>query len=191
MIRRKSLFCKIKKIKKPSIFLYTYSKDDVPDLTRQNCPACRAQGQYKSHGFYKRYVIDFYKGKPSAFQVCIQRVRCSCGHTHALLKDILIPYCQYTIRFILQVLKKYFRHSLTINEICQLYRISEPTLYRLKKIFLLHRELWIGLVRSREEQEAFFIQFIQCCSDLSDLLHTFFRKTGFSFLQSHANPAYS
>ncbi len=174
---------------KPSVSLYTLP--DYPDLSFRNCPACRARGQFKSHGRYSRYVVDLRNGRPVVFQVSILRVKCACGHTHALLKDLLVPYCQYTLRFMFQVLKTYLRRSRTVRQICDDFRIAPPTLYRWKKLFLAHRQLLLGLLHSRESDPAYFLQFIERVLVLSDFLQDFFRKAGFSFLQSHANPAFS
>lgn len=189
MIRRRSLFCNTLYKFKPSYSLYSLS--DYPELDHQNCPACRTRGRYKPHGCYERNVVDFYGGKPVTLKVRISRVRCSsCKHTHALLLDTLIPYCQYSLRFILQVLKMYFRHSHTIEGICDLFQISAPTLYRWKRLFLRHRELWLGVLRSQRPSLS-FLQFLDRTSDLSSQLENFFHRFHFSFLQSHANPAYS
>lgn len=191
MIRRFYLLCNILKAGKPSGLLYTYLGEDLPDLSRENCPACHARGMYHSHGHYYRYVIDLLGGKPVSLRVPIRRVKCACGHTHAILKDSIIPYCQYSLRFILQVLKAYFRHSRTVAQICDDFQIAPPTLYRWKRLFLVHKELWLGLLRSRELMPSAFLQFICRQPDISKFLQPFFRKASFSFLQSHANPAYS
>ena len=146
---------------------------------------------FEDHGHYSRYVIDLRQGKPETYRVDIRRVKCACGHTHALLKDMLVPYCQYSLRFILQVLKAYFRRSRTVAQICERFRIAPPTLYRFKKLFLSHRELWVGLVLSGQQDPASFLQFLEHQKIPSVFLRSFFLKTTFSFLQSHANPAYS
>ena len=176
-------------IKNPSVSLYTLS--DYPDLSLLNCPACRTRGHFKPHGCYSRYVIDFWNGRPSVFLVTILREKCECGHTHALLNDFLVPYSSYTLRFMLQVLKAYLRRSRTVQKICSDFQITPPTLYRWKRLFLSHRTLLIGLLRSKESDPAYFLQFIDRVPVLSDFLEAFFRKVSFSFLQSHHNPAYS
>lgn len=191
MIRRIALFCNIEKIGEPSERLYTYTNADLPDLSGEHCPACGAKGMFKKHGSYRRYVVDRRKGKNVVLHLSISRVKCACGCTHALLKDTMIPYCQYSLRFILQVLRTYFRHSRTVAQICADFQIAAPTLYRWKKIFLSHRELWLGLLRSREQDPCAFLCFLSHHHALSGFLQPFFLKTAFSFLQSHANPAYS
>ena len=84
----------------------------------------------------------------------------------------------------------YFRHSHTIEDLCDLFQISAPTLYRWKRLFLSHRELWLGVLRSQEPSLS-FLRFLDQTSDLSGQLENFFHRFHFSFLQSHANPAYS
>lgn len=191
MIRRISLLCNTQRISEPDDLLFTYPGDELPDLSLVNCPACRARGMYQPHGSYKRYVVDVYRGKIYELQVAVPRVRCTCGHTHALLKDTLIPYSQYTLRFILTVLKAYFRHSRTVAQICRDFCIAAPTLYRWKRVFLAHRELWLGLLRSRDSDPSYFLRFIDHQPHLSSFLHAFFLREATSFLQLHRNPAYS
>lgn len=60
----------------------------------------------------------------------------NCEHYHALLPSIIIvPYCQYSLFFILSALfaKKY--SNITINEIAETFQISISTLYRWEKRF--------------------------------------------------------
>lgn len=189
MIRIRSLFCNPWSIGSPDNSLYTFS--EFPDLSFRHCPSCGARGQFVPHGRYCRWVIDLDGNAPVIRSVSILRVRCSCGHTHALLKDILIPYCQYTIRFILCVLRNYFSKSATVDGICRKFQIAPPTLYRWKKLFLAHRELWLGLLRSGREDPLCFLQSLDRQSCISDFLADFFHLAAFSFLQSHADPAQS
>ena len=95
------------------------------------CPICRTKHpDWKKHATYERYIISFENGKTINCQVIIIRYRCaSCGHTHALLPEFLIPYRSYSILFIISVLKDYFAKSLTIEKISEKYGISASTIY--------------------------------------------------------------
>lgn len=57
-------------------------------LHQLKCPCCRHSGFMSYYGRYKRHVY-IEGGKPCIY---IQRVRCSCGHTHALLPSSIVPY---------------------------------------------------------------------------------------------------
>ena len=52
------------------------------------CPCCRHSGQMSYYGRYKRHV--FISGERPG--IYIQRVKCDCGHTHALLPSSIVPY---------------------------------------------------------------------------------------------------
>ena len=74
----------------------------------------------------------------------VLRVKCtSCGHTHALLPEMLIPYSSYSLRFILTVLENYFLHIHPVEVICETYQISHSTLYAFRSLFLSPKScLW-------------------------------------------------
>ncbi|MFQ7288271.1 MAG: DUF6431 domain-containing protein [Lacrimispora saccharolytica] len=49
--------------------------------------------------------MDFIHGKPVTQEITVLRLVCvSCGHTHAVLPDMIIPYSGYGLFFILLVL---------------------------------------------------------------------------------------
>ncbi|HBK52428.1 DUF6431 domain-containing protein, partial [Syntrophomonas wolfei] len=71
--------------------------------------------------------------------VIIIRYKCdSCGHTHALLPEFLIPYRSYSLLFILAVLKDY---CLTIEKISEKYGIAASTIYTWKALFLKNKKI--------------------------------------------------
>ena len=70
-------------------------------------------------------------------RVQIRRVRCgSCGHTHAILPDHIVPYSTYSLQFILRVLAEYFLGLRTVEQLCRRYAISASMLYQWKALFL-------------------------------------------------------
>lgn len=95
MIRKNSLLCKIIRMKKTSIQLFheymlSYSWED------ETCPWCGSKGNCVSHGSYMRSMADLTYGKTVYGEICVLRLRCtSCGHTHAILPDVIIPYSVY------------------------------------------------------------------------------------------------
>lgn len=67
--------------------------DDVVnalDIRQLRCPSCGHFGCFVYHGTYQRTV------KTNGYPVCLSilRVKCSCGHTHALLLSSIVPYSQ-------------------------------------------------------------------------------------------------
>ena len=118
----------------------------------------------------------------------IPRVQCSCGKSHALLPDFIVPYLSYSLPMILLVLSDYFKRRLTIRGICEKYLVSPPLIYRFKKLFLLHKKQWLGILRDMELSAPSFMDGLLAAS-YSFFHDAFLRLTAYSFLQSHKNPA--
>lgn len=108
MIRQYRMFCKVLTFKRTG----GKSKGkDMPVAGKHSvtCPSCGSTGNCAAHGSYRRSLIDFEEGKVVYGVVEVQRVRCaSCGHTHAILPDHIIPYTTYSLLFILRVLAGHF-----------------------------------------------------------------------------------
>jgi transposase len=104
------------------------------------CPSCRSRGQMERHDSYDRYLID-YDGAVETHTVEVERAKCAaCGHTHAALADVLVPYKSYCILFILKVMKEYF-HTRAATSICRKYGIAVSTLYEWRDRYLMHASL--------------------------------------------------
>ncbi|WP_241423554.1 DUF6431 domain-containing protein [Candidatus Contubernalis alkaliaceticus] len=137
-------------------------------------------------------MISFEKGCSVTYRVTIIRYRCSsCGCTHAILPECIIPYQSYSFLFIIAVMRDYFTSFLTIQGICAKYGISVSTIYSWKKLFLRHKKIWIGLL---EDACTSSLQFLDCFFNCS-LLYTlkeFFLTANISFLQgsSHMRKAH-
>ena len=189
MIRKISLFCKLIRIKTSSDSLFSTFMDSYSH-TLQQCPSCHSKGNLIPHGTYRRNIIDFTNGKTTYHKISVRRLKClSCGHTHAVLPDIIVPYAQYSLFFLLRVLGEYFLHWKTVSEICLVYNITPSMLYRWKALFLCHRADWLPLLERLDSSSFSFL--IQLCfqDDFSSHFSLpFFKKTGISFLQSHKNP---
>ena len=79
--------------------------------------------------------------------VSIPRVLCtSCGHTHALIPDVLIPFGSYSLCFILSALQRYLNRSSTVAALCDSLQISISTLYGWIHLFEQHASLWLGIL---------------------------------------------
>lgn len=155
----------------------------------EQCPYCKAKGGCSVFAYYFRYLIDFVAGHPDAIQVKVMRVRCTCGATHAILFDPIIPYEQHSLFFIIEVLAEYFLHLKTIEQICHAYEISISTFYRWKKLFDSHRKEWHGALKSAETRRIDSVLELIRSDTFADFASEFFTSTGMTFLQSHKNPA--
>jgi len=137
-------------------------------------------------------LIDMEHGKVRYGSVEIQRVRCkSCGHTHAILPDHIVPYTTYSLLFILRVLAAHFLGSGTVEQLCRRYGISPSMLYQWKAVFLEHKRLWLGVLKHAETGSAQFIRrLLELPGYSDDFGRPFYRKTTFSFLQRHKDAAF-
>ena len=161
MIRKFSLFCKLIRIKTSSDSLFSSFMDSYSH-TMQRCPSCHSKGNLIPHGSYQRNIIAFTNGKTTYHKISVRRFKCqSCGHTHAILPDIIVPYAQYSLFFLLRVLGEYFLHLKTVSEICHIYAITPSMLYRWKALFLCHRADWLPLLERLETSSFSFL--IQLC----------------------------
>lgn len=190
MIRKNALFCKLICIKKTSIQLFneymlSYSWEN------EVCPWCGSKGNCVFHGSYMRSMADFVHGKAAYGEVCVLRVRCtSCGHTHAILPDVVIPYSTYGLFFILRALAEYFLHLHTVQDICARFGITVSILYRWKGIFLAHKQEWLGMLDSAETAPFAFLKSLCLLPQYSaSFACRFVLLSARSFLQSHRNPA--
>lgn len=187
MIRLNALDCKLKNtilyIKK----LYRQSLQLNP-LFLLACPYCGAKGACKKRGSYERSLVTFPDGKPEVLRLKIPRVQCPCGKSHALLPDFIVPYLSYSLPMILHILSDYFNRRLTIRGICEKYLVSPPLIYRFKKMFLIHKKQWLGVLRDMEISALSFMDELLTAS-YSLFMDAFLCLATYSFLQSHKNPA--
>ena len=191
MIRQYTIFCKLFLLKKRSQELYAEHSANLAE-GQIVCPSCGSRGNCTGHGKYERGFIDYEEGKAVYRRLEVKRVRCgSCGHTHAVLPDWMIPYSTYSLLFILRVLAAYYLGSRTVEEICRRYAVSVSMLYEWKALFLKHKELWLGALESKETPPVRFIrQLLGLPSYSEDFSGPFYGKTAFSFLQRHKDAAH-
>ena len=187
MIRSNALDCKLKDTILHIRSLYRQCLNQNPLLLKV-CPYCGAKGTCRKRGSYERNLVAFFDGKSNVLRLRVPRVQCSCGKSHALLPDFIVPYLSYSLPMILQVLCDYFNRHLTVRGICEKYLITPPVIYRFKKQFLLHKKDWLGLVRDMALSAPAFMKELLPGS-YSRFHDAFLRLTTFSFLQSHKNPA--
>lgn len=187
MIRLNALDCKLKNTVLHIRELYRQCLKHSP-LFVHVCPYCGAKGSCRRRGCYERNLVTFSSGKPMVLRLKISRVQCSCGRSHALLPDLIVPYLSYSLPMILMVLWDYFNRHLTVRCICERYLITPPVLYRLKKLFLIHKKEWLGIVRDMELAAAAFLEKVMTVP-YSRFHDAYLRLTTHSFLQSHKNPA--
>jgi hypothetical protein len=146
------------------------------------CPNCGAVGCCKPHDTYERWMISIYDGGRKEYRICVQRILCnSCGSTHALLADILIPYSSYSLRFVLHVLRAYFYRRYTVAQLCEKFSIAIATIYKWKSLFFEQANLWLPVLEQIIQLSSQHLDYFE---NIDKLPSSFFQRYGFSFLQS-------
>lgn len=188
MIRKNSLLFKLFKIKISSkSFFHQFMPLFKPEL--ETCPVCESTGNLHIHSYYKRTLIDFIDGKPVRHEITITRLQCdSCGSTHAVLPDFIIPYCSYSLFFILQVLAHYFLHICTVEKLCEKFSLTLKQLYKWISLFHAHKEQLLGFLENLKVSDKTFLFQLAKREGYSDFASSFVSKFSFSFLQAHKNP---
>ena len=150
----------------------------------EKCPNCGAYEKLSPYGGYFRNLVSYKDGMIVESRVSPPRFECnSCGTTHALLPDILIPYSPYSLRFMLTVLTAYFERNTTVAAVCERFGIAISTLYSWKERLLEHKELIIGMLESIKESALAFLRSLTGAACISDHLRSFFHRHAFSFMQ--------
>ena len=155
------------------------------------CPFCGAKHPVWSyHDSYQRYLISFEGGSTVTDEIDISRMICSsCKHTHAILPEIIIPYSSYSLPFVLQVLRDYYLLHLTVHALCNKYQIAPSTLYAWKRLFLIHKTLWLGILQNIYQTAIAFLSSMPSINTSTDL-GSFFEQHGHSFLQGVSKTAF-
>ena len=157
MIRIFNLFCKLKEIKISDQEWFDQAFSSL-DLSALPCPYCKSKEHLIPHDVYSRYMVTLKNNRPVTVILRVPRVKCtSCGHTHALLPEMLIPYSSYSLRFVLTVLEAYFLHAHTVEDICETYQIAHSTLYAFRSLFLSHKRLILGVLNDAQQKASDFI----------------------------------
>lgn len=154
------------------------------------CPGCGAKGKCAIHAYYGRNIIDYSQGKKITSSLCILRLKCSsCGHTHAVLPDIIIPYDSYGILFVLRVLLERFMLDTPVERLCEKFGIPRALFYKWLSLWKSHKKEWLGILSDAGTSDASFMGSLYDTEPFSGFTSLFFRTFGISFLQSHRNPA--
>ena len=187
MIREKAIFIKLNQLHYSDRQLFDAAVAGFKPSSC-GCPKCGAVGRLSPIRPYRRFMVSAEHGSRSDTELIVPRFRCgSCGCTHALLPDSLIPFGSYSLRFVLTVLLAYLNRSDTVADFCDHWQIAVSTLYGWIHLFrsqynawcrILDRILWVT-------QKS-----LDSVSDFPAFPSDFLFRFGFSFLQGHrASPS--
>lgn len=188
MIRAFTVFCKLNFIRHTDLELFNkatqdFSKEKLPYLVLQ-CPHCGAKRpQWSEFDPYERYLISYENGVTITRRISVPRIMCSsCGHTHAVLPEIIVPYKPHSLIFVLTVLRDYYLSRMTVGELCAKYMIAVSTLYAWKRLFLIHKRLWLGILEDLTVKPLTFLALMPS-PVTSNELALFFQNQARSFMQ--------
>ena len=185
-----NLFVQIIKMEKQNISAQTIVNQLIQSFSsseNNRCSACGRTG-LKYVRKYTRSLTEWHNGHPVDVQIETALYQYECGHCHVLLPSVIIPYCLYSLPFIIMVLWDYFNHLRTVEEICARYRISVPTLYRWIEQFRKDKEIWLKALADLETSVEEFIDYLR--SNMTVYEHRAFMQGIYPhrmFLQSHKN----
>jgi len=132
--------------------------------------------------------IDFISGNPIYPKIRVSWMICSsCGHTHTILSDLIIPYSTYRLFFILRVIAEYLIIVLPWTSSACAFALLIPCSTD-GSLFLEHKSHWLGVLASTEAQALPFLIGI-ASQEYSSFSSAFTLLTSFSFLQSHHGSA--
>jgi hypothetical protein len=154
---------------------------DAFHIHRMSCSTCGSKHSCSDFSSYSRHMISFENNSVICHKLTIPRVICnSCGHTHAILPDILIPFGSYSLTFVLTVLRSYFIGTEIIVALCSRFQISVATLYDWIHLFKSQKKLWLGVLRDHTLSSQNFLNIL---FSHEFQIQSFFSISGFSFLQ--------
>jgi hypothetical protein len=156
-----------------------------------SCPffSCHAKENFHDDGCYTRVLVCYTNSRVERYEITIPRVKCnSCGHSHALLAPVIIPYSPFSFHFVISLLYDYITHkSNTVAALCQKYDISVSTLYRIFHRFTSDRKLMLGMMEAAVTGAHELLSILADKSftgQVDQMLHDFFRRNRTSFLQA-------
>lgn len=102
------------------------------------CPKCGAKHYFIRHGSYTRnFCFINNDGSMCEEKICILRLKCtSCGSTHAVLPNDIVPYCIYSYSTMLNILIRHYINKESVLSICVDLSISFQLIYSFISRFL-------------------------------------------------------
>lgn len=151
------------------------------------CPTCGANHGLSPFASYKRHLVTYDNGKVYDHTVVIIRYICSsCGHTHAILPPVIIPYSSFSFDFTISIVYDYLVGKFnSVEAMCKHYEIAISSFYRLLKKFKEHKKLWLGLLDDKLNSSLDFIQKLKkyTFNEIENFIIKFFKQNGISFFQ--------
>jgi len=151
------------------------------------CPICGAKHSLSLFAYYKRHLVTYDNNTPKDNIITISRYICSsCGHTHAILPSVIVPYMSFSFKFTVSLIHDYLVHKYhSVDAMCEHYEIAITTFYRILNKFKIHKQLWLGLLEDKLMSNLSFVQHIlnSTFDEIEDFIIQFLKQNGSSFFQ--------
>jgi len=151
------------------------------------CPFCGAKHSLSTFSSYKRHLVTYDNNTAQDNIITIHRYICSsCGHTHALLPSVIVPYGSFSFKFTVLLIHDYLVHKYhSVEAMCEHYGIAISTFYRILNRFKNDKQIWLGLLEDKLISSLSFVQHILNSSfyDIENFIIQFFKRNGSSFFQ--------
>ncbi|WP_102398653.1 DUF6431 domain-containing protein [Haloimpatiens massiliensis] len=151
------------------------------------CPFCGSKHDLSLFASYKRHLVTYDNNEVHDNIITINRYICpSCGHTHAILPSVIVPYMSFSFKFTVSIIHDYLVHKFTsVEAMCEHYCIAISTFYRILNKFKEHKQLWLGLLQDRLISNLSFIQRVinSTFIEIETFITNFFNRNGLSFFQ--------
>lgn len=151
------------------------------------CPSCGAKHALSLFASYERHLVTYDGNVTHDNIINISRYICSsCGHTHAILPPVIIPYSSFSFKFTVSIIHDYligrFR---SVEAMCKHYGIAISSFYRLFKKLEEHKKLWFGLLEDKLNSSLDFIRNLKIYTftKIETFIINFFKQNGLSFFQ--------
>lgn len=142
------------------------------NLYKLKC-SCDARGQCKKHAYYTRRI----KTPFGKVRLCILRVICtSCGKTHAILLDSIVPYSQVVLKDHIDIITA-MEEKKNRNHIME--RCPEIEESNITYILNTYRRHW------RERIQSISPQIMKLLKEINVLIISSFYRFQLNFMQIH------
>lgn len=151
------------------------------------CPFCGAKHALSPFASYKRHFVTYDNNTSQDNIITIFRYICSsCGHTHALLPSVIVPYMSFSFKFTISLIYDYLVHKYhSVEVMCEHYGIAISTFYRILNKFKKHKQIWFGLLEDKLISNLSFVQHMlySAFDEIEDFIIQFLQRNGSSFFQ--------
>ena len=154
------------------------------------CPFCGAKHALSPFASYKRHLVTYDNNTAQDNMIIILRYICSsCGHTHALLPSVIVPYMSFSFKFTISIIHDYLVYKYhSVEAMCEHFEIAISTFYRILNKFKKHKQIWLGLLEDKLISNLSFVQHIinSTFDEIESFIIQFLKQNGSSFFQGTA-----